>query len=309
MFQKKSGFVHEIFTIRHKKSILTKTFYGIIKKSSQDPIKKAERRPVLWTVCIIMKDHNNQSTPFSHMPAMLQEDMINTLYNRAKTMMWSMVQYKELQMLYSCALKEIQTKFEILDTEFKLKYNRNPIASISTRLKRTESIVEKLHRKNMPVTLDHIEKHINDMAGIRVICSYIDDIYLIADALLRQDDVTLIERKDYIENPKENGYRSLHLIVEVPVFLTETKKPMRVEVQIRTIAMDFWASLEHQMKYKQDIPDATWVMNELRDCAAVIRETDERMLAIRRHIEAATDVPTEEEELLARMAKFDVPIQ
>ena len=121
--------------------------------------------------------------------------------------------------------------------------------------------------------------------------------------------MTLIERKDYIENPKENGYRSLHLIVEVPVFLTETKKPMRVEVQIRTIAMDFWASLEHQMKYKQDIPDAAWVQQELRDCASIIRETDERMLAIRRHIEAAADVPTEEEILLERMAKFDVPIQ
>jgi putative GTP pyrophosphokinase len=256
-----------------------------------------------------MKDNYNQNHPFQPIPSVLQEDMINSLYDRAKTMMWSMVQYKELQMYYSCALKEIQTKFEILDTEFKLKYNRNPIASISTRLKRTESIADKLRRKNLPFTLANIEKHLNDVAGIRVICSYIDDIYLIADALLRQDDITLIERKDYIENPKGNGYRSLHLIVEVPVFLTDEKKPMRVEVQIRTIAMDFWASLEHQMKYKQDIPDADWVMNELRDCAAVIRETDERMLAVRRHIEAAADVPTEEEELLARMAKFDVPIQ
>ncbi len=256
-----------------------------------------------------MKDYHNHNTPFSGVPAMWQEDVINSLYGRAKTMMWSMVQYKELQMYYSCALKEIQTKFEILDTEFKLKYNRNPIASISTRLKRTESIVDKIRRKNLPFTLENIEKHLNDVAGIRVICSYIDDIYLIAEALLRQDDVTLIERKDYIENPKGNGYRSLHLIVEVPVFLTDEKKPMRVEVQIRTIAMDFWASLEHQMKYKQDIPDADWVMKELRDCAAVIRETDERMLAVRRHIEAAADVPTEEEELLARMAKFDVPIQ
>ena len=223
------------------------------------------------------------------MPAMLQEDMINTLYNRAKTMMWSMVQYKELQMHYSCALKEIQTKFEILDTEFKLKYNRNPIASISTRLKRTESIVEKLHRKNMPVTLDNIEKHINDMAGIRVICSYIDDIYLIADALLRQDDVTLIERKDYIENPKENGYRSLHLIVEVPVFLTETKKPMRVEVQIRTIAMDFWASLEHRIRYKVDFQVPEDLNRDLFDAAQRIAEVDadmqrihERMLLLAR---------------------------
>ena len=235
--------------------------------------------------------------------------MMNALYDRAKSMMWSMVQYKELQMLYSCALKEIQTKFEILDTEFKLEYNRDPIASISTRLKRTESVMDKLERKGLPFTLAAIEEHIHDMAGIRVICSYIDDIYLIADALLRQDDITLIAKKDYIEHPKDNGYRSLHLIVEVPVFLTNHKKPMKVEVQIRTIAMDFWASLEHQMKYKQEIPDERAIMDELRDCAAVIRETDERMLAIRRRIEAAADAPTEEEVLFEKLARFDIPIQ
>ena len=238
-----------------------------------------------------------------------QNPLLNSFYDRAKTMMWSMVQYKELQMLYSCALKEIQTKFEVLDTEFKLEYNRNPISSISTRLKRTESVMDKLERKGLPFDLESIEAHIHDMAGIRVICSYIDDIYLIADALLRQDDITLIEKKDYIEHPKENGYRSLHLIVEVPVFLTNHKKPMKVEVQIRTIAMDFWASLEHQMKYKQDIPDSEAVIAELRDCADVIRETDERMLAIRRRIEAAADTPTEEEVLFDKLAKLDIPIR
>ena len=237
------------------------------------------------------------------------EAVMNTLYDRAKSMMWSVVQYKELQMLYSCALKEVQTKLEILDTEFKLEYNRNPIASISTRLKRTESIMDKLERKGLPFSLASIEEHIHDVAGIRVICSYIDDIYLIADALLRQDDITLIARKDYIEHPKDNGYRSLHLIVEVPVFLTNHKKPMKVEVQIRTIAMDFWASLEHQMKYKQEIPDERAIMDELRDCAAVIRETDERMLAIRRRIEAAADTPTEEEELFDRLSRLDLPFQ
>jgi putative GTP pyrophosphokinase len=219
-----------------------------------------------------------------------------------------MVQYKELQMLYSCALKEIQTKFEILDTEFKLEYNRNPIASISTRLKRTESVMGKLERKGLPFNLTTVEENIHDMAGIRVICSYIDDIYLIADALLRQDDITLIQRKDYIENPKENGYRSLHLIVEVPVFLTNHKKQMKVEVQIRTIAMDFWASLEHQMKYKQAIPDEESVIRELRECADVIRETDERMLAIRRRIEAAADAPSEEDVLFDKLARLDIPI-
>ena len=256
----------------------------------------------------------SQSTQFPALPPeqlsrlLSNEAVMNALYDRAKNMMWSMVQYKELQMLYSCALKEIQTKFEVLDTEFKLEYNRNPISSITTRLKRTESVMDKLERKGLPFTLSAIEEHIHDMAGIRVICSYIDDIYLIADALLRQDDVTLIARKDYIEHPKANGYRSLHLIVEVPVFLTNHKRPMKVEVQIRTIAMDFWASLEHQMKYKQEIPDSDAVIAELRDCAAVIRETDERMLAIRRRIEAATDTPTEEEVLLDKLSRFDIPI-
>lgn len=258
-----------------------------------------------------MNQNNRQNSilPHESINRLMDSEVMSNFYDRAKNVMWSMVQYKELQMLYSCALKEVQTKFEILDTEFKLKYNRNPIASISTRLKRTESIVDKLRRKRLPFTLEAIEKEINDVAGIRVICAYIDDIYMIADALLRQDDVTLIERKDYIEHPKSNGYRSLHLIVEIPVFLTDHKKPMKVEVQIRTIAMDFWASLEHQMKYKQQIPDADWVMTELCDCARVIRETDERMLAIRRHIEAATDIPSEEEILFEKLAKFDMPIQ
>ena len=234
--------------------------------------------------------------------------IMSMFYERAKNMMWSMVQYKELQMLYSCALKEIQTKFEILDTEFKLEYNRNPIASISTRLKRTESVMDKLERKGLPFNLTTVEENIHDMAGIRVICSYIDDIYLIADALLRQDDITLVQRKDYIENPKENGYRSLHLIVEVPVFLTNHKKQMKVEVQIRTIAMDFWASLEHQMKYKQAIPEEEAIIRELRECADVIRQTDERMLAIRRRIEAAADAPSEEEVLFDKLARLDIPI-
>ena len=257
----------------------------------------------------------SQNSNFPALPVEQLDDLIrhnpllSSFYDRAKTMMWSMVQYKELQMLYSCALKEIQTKFEVLDTEFKLEYNRNPISSISTRLKRTESVMDKLERKGLPFDLESIEAHIHDMAGIRVICSYIDDIYLIADALLRQDDITLIEKKDYIEHPKENGYRSLHLIVEVPVFLTNHKKPMKVEVQIRTIAMDFWASLEHQMKYKQDIPDSEAVIAELRDCADVIRETDERMLAIRRRIEAAADTPTEEEVLFDKLARLDMPLR
>ena len=233
---------------------------------------------------------------------------MDMVYNRTKKMMWSMVQYKELQMMYSCALKEMQTKFEVLDTEFKLKYNRNPISSISTRLKRSESIMEKLTKNNFPISIESIEQNIHDVAGIRVICAYIDDIYKIADALLKQDDVTLIERKDYIKNPKPNGYRSLHIIVSIPVFFEEKKKNMKVEVQIRTIAMDFWASLEHQLKYKKDIDDEQDVIAELKACADVISETDEKMLNLRQRLEEAEDIPTEEDILFDRLRRLDVPI-
>ena len=153
-----------------------------------------------------------------------------------------------------------------------------------------------------------IEKNINDVAGIRVVCSYIDDIYYIADALLRQDDIKLISKKDYIESPKPNGYRSLHLIVTVPVFLADEKKEVKVEVQIRTIAMDFWASLEHQLRYKKDVPGEVDLYRQLHECADVIADTDRRMLQIREKIEAAEDVPTEEELLFDRLRRLDMPL-
>ena len=159
--------------------------------------------------------------------------------------------------------------------------------------------------RHLPVSVNSIEEHIYDIAGIRVICSYIDDIYLIAEALLKQDDITLIERKDYIKNPKPNGYRSLHLIVRIPVFFAEGKKQVNVEVQIRTIAMDFWASLEHQLKYKQSIPDQTDVEARLKNCADIIARTDAEMLELRRQIEKAEDAPTEEEQLFERLKKID----
>ena len=167
--------------------------------------------------------------------------------SQSRRFMDMLVGYRELMMMYTCAMKEVRTKFEVLDTEFRVRYQRNPISSISTRLKHTNSIMTKLDRYGYRFSLENIEKYIQDAAGIRVICSYIDDIYGIADALLEQDDITLITRKDYIVQPKPNGYRSLHLIVEVPVFFAKFKKSMKVEVQIRTVAMDFWASLEHQL--------------------------------------------------------------
>lgn len=228
--------------------------------------------------------------------------------SQTRKFMDMLVGYRELLMMYTCALKEVQTKFEVLDTEFRVRYQRNPISSFSTRLKHTNSIMAKLDRYGYRFSLENVEKYIHDAAGIRVICSYIDDIYEIADALLRQDDISLITRKDYIINPKPNGYRSLHLIVEVPVFFADYKKYMKVEVQIRTIAMDFWASLEHQLKYKQNIPNQQAIVEQLKECADVIALTDQKMIGIRQQIEAVSDAPTEEDILLEKLSRMDMNI-
>lgn len=190
--------------------------------------------------------------------------------------------FRTLMSYYKCAMMEIETKFNVLNEEFSLQHDRNPIETIKTRLKSPESIGEKLQRKDLPLTCDAVEKNINDVAGVRVICSFIDDVYLLADALLKQDDIKLIKKKDYIQNPKPEGYRSLHLIIEVPIFLAEEKRPMRVEIQLRTIAMDFWASLEHQLKYKKNIQHNQYVIEELKKCAEVNAELDRRMAEIKK---------------------------
>lgn len=228
--------------------------------------------------------------------------------SQTRRFMDMLVGYRELMMMYTCALKEVRTKFEVLDTEFSVRYQRNPISSVSTRLKHTNSIMAKLDRYGYGFSVDNIEKYIHDAAGIRIICSYIDDIYGIADALLNQDDITLVTRKDYIINPKPNGYRSLHLIVEVPVYFANFKKNMKVEVQIRTIAMDFWASLEHQLKYKQNVRNQQEIVAQLTECSNVIAQTDEKMLDIRRQIEESADIPTEDDILLDKVSKLDVRI-
>ena len=158
-----------------------------------------------------------------------------------------------LMAYYRCAIMEVETKFKVLNEQFSLEYDRNPIESIKSRLKSLDGIVKKVRRKNIPLTMEAIEENINDIAGIRVVCSFPEDIYLLAKCLLQQDDIRLIEKKDYIKNPKENGYRSLHLIVAVPIFLQNEKREMKVEVQLRTIAMDFWASLEHKVRYKKNM--------------------------------------------------------
>ena len=185
--------------------------------------------------------------------------------------------YRELMSYYRCAMMEVETKFNVLDEELSLQYDRNPIESIRTRLKSPESIVEKLSRRGYPLTVDSIEKNLNDIAGVRVICSHPSDIYQLSDAFLRQDDITLLERKDYIAQPKPNGYRSLHLIVETPIFLHDQKRQMKVEVQFRTISMDWWASLEHKIRYKKDLPQMEFVERELYECAEISAPLDARV--------------------------------
>ena len=198
----------------------------------------------------------------------------------------NMMPLKRLMAYYRCAIMEVETKFNVLNEEFSIEYDRNPIETIKTRLKSTESIIKKLVRRNFPLTVDSIEANLNDIAGVRVVCSFLEDIYLLADCLLQQDDVKLIQVKDYIKNPKPNGYRSLHLIIEIPIFLKDEKKDMRVEVQLRTIAMDFWASLDHKLSYKKDIPEeeAKLLRQELLECAQISADLDVRMGEIKNRI-------------------------
>lgn len=194
--------------------------------------------------------------------------------------------YARLMSYYRCAIMEVETKFKVLNEQFSLKYDENPIETIKSRLKSPDSTLKKLQKKGLPLTTDAIEEHITDIAGIRVICSFQEDIYKMANCLLKQDDITLIEKKDYIENPKESGYRSLHVIVEVPIFLEDEKRPVKVEVQFRTIAMDFWVSLEHKIRYKKDIDPAFMeqLSKDLTECATKSAELDERMSNIKKRI-------------------------
>ena len=193
--------------------------------------------------------------------------------------------YKELMAYYRCAMMEVETKFRVLSENFSLEDDRNPIEAIKTRLKSPESIRNKLESRGLALTFENIEKELNDVAGVRVICGFPGDIYRLAEAFLSQDDVTLIARKDYIIDPKRNGYRSLHLIVTVPIYLHDEKKLMRVEVQFRTIAMDWWASLEHQIRYKKEVTVTQADAKELRDCAEQAALLDHRMEQLYRSIQ------------------------
>ena len=195
-------------------------------------------------------------------------------------------QFQQVMMMYTCAIREVKTKLEVLNDELSVRNQHNPIEMIKSRVKKPMSIVEKLQRKGLPISLEAMVDNLDDVAGIRVICSFVDDIYDVADMLIRQDDIKVIAVKDYIKHPKENGYRSYHMIIEIPVFFSDRKKPMRVEVQIRTIAMDFWASLDHQLKYKKEVINEAEISEELRQCAEVIAQTDQKMYEIRQKIES-----------------------
>ncbi len=227
-----------------------------------------------------MENGNGKQAP------MLDEGFIEQLMQNEKVeqILEEGEAFQTLMAYYRCAIMEVETKFRVLNTEFGLRYDRNPIETIKSRLKTPESIIEKLHRKKVPFSAEMIEEKLNDIAGVRVICAFPEDIYLISECLLEQDDIRLIKKKDYIQNPKENGYRSLHLIVEVPIFLHDQKRFMKVEVQLRTIAMDFWASLEHRIYYKKGQDDQK-LRNELRECAEVSAALDLRMQSIRAELE------------------------
>lgn len=215
---------------------------------------------------------------FNHLPE-IQGDLMEQM----KMLMLQSHAFQEMEMMYSCAIREVRTKAEVLNDEMSVRYHRNPISSITSRVKKPESIIYKLHKKGLPFTVEAVMANLSDVAGVRIICEFVDDIYTVANLIAMQDDLRVVKIKDYIRNPKPNGYRSYHMIVEIPVFFSKGKTPMRVEIQIRTIAMDFWASLDHELKYKKNIDPETEesIAMELQACADRIAETDTIMQQIR----------------------------
>lgn len=210
----------------------------------------------------------------------LTSDSFRDFFEKNESRIRTMLTY------YECAIMQIETKFNVLNQEFSLSREYSPIETIKSRLKTMDSLVEKVNRYGIPLSVESIERNIEDIAGIRVICGFPEDIYTVADCFLQQDDVTLLDCKDYIKNPKKNGYRSLHLIVTVPIFLEHEKRDMKVEVQLRTIAMDFWASLEHKLKYKKELPAeiSDRLVDELTRCANISADLDMKMQSIRRQL-------------------------
>ena len=193
-------------------------------------------------------------------------------------------QWNSVMFLYESALKAINTKIEILNEEFIHMYGHTPIEHIKSRVKTPDSIVKKMKRNGYEVTIENMVEKLSDIAGIRIICSFNQDIYQIADMIARQKDVTVLYVKDYIRKPKPNGYKSYHMVVTIPIYLTEGPVETKVEIQIRTIAQDFWASLEHQLRYKSDVEIPEHVSDDLKKCADVIAETDQEMQRIAKEL-------------------------
>ena len=218
-------------------------------------------------------------------------------------------EWERMRLIYDAALREVNTKLETLNNEFKMRHQYNPIEHMTSRIKSPESIAKKLKHNGRKLTVENIVRYINDVAGIRVICSYTSDIYRIARLISEQSDVTILKIKDYIKNPKQNGYKSYHMIISVPVFLSDVTINTKVEIQIRTIAMDFWASLEHKMYYKFEGNAPESIRRELKECADLVSFLDQKMMAINQEIKRYTGEPADDdkeldEELLALYGKI-----
>ena len=194
--------------------------------------------------------------------------------------------WKTVIFLYKAAVKEIYTKLEILNDEFKHVHQYNPIEHIKTRIKESDSIVKKLKRYGYETSIENMVKYVNDIAGVRIICSFTSDIYRLAEMIGNQSDLKVLSIKDYIKNPKESGYKSYHMLVSVPIFLSDSVVDTKVEIQIRTIAMDFWASLEHKIYYKFEGNAPDYISRDLRECAKMVSELDEKMLSLNEAIQA-----------------------
>ncbi len=209
-------------------------------------------------------------------------------------------EYAQVAGIYEAAIREINARLQTLDAEFSLRHRHNPIHHIESRVKTLASIVKKLHSVGIPISISNAKKNLHDIAGVRVVCRYVEDIYKVADMLLSQDDISLILEKDYIKNPKANGYRSLHIVVDVPVYISRGKLYIPVEIQSRTVAMDFWATLEHGIRYKytEEIPQS--IVDELRECADVITETDYKMQEIFKALQKVGNRENESPESILR---------
>ena len=206
--------------------------------------------------------------------------------NRPEHLDESIDSWETMMFLYNSALKEVQTKVEILNDEFKHIHSYNPIEYIKTRIKTPESIVKKLKKQGYDSTIENMVSYVKDIAGVRIVCSFTSDIYKMAEMIGKQNDLTVISVKDYIKNPKASGYKSYHMIVTVPIFLSDRVVDTKVEIQIRTIAMDFWASLEHKIRYKKNSEISQSINNDLAECAELISVLDERMQSLNSSIEA-----------------------